>query len=100
MLSWSVTPAPLRIIGPWLRWKLLVDERHQRRGGREGAVTLVADIVRANGAAEPLTSCGPGDDGPEPFYGRIGFRPTGELDENAEIILALDLDPPNQSSSR
>ena len=100
MLSWNVTPEPPRIIGPWFLWKLLVDERHQRRGYGREAVRLVADIVRANGAAEPLTSCGPGDDGPEPFYGRIGFRPTGELDENAEIILALDLDPPNQSSSR
>jgi hypothetical protein len=30
---------------------------------------------------------------PEPFYRRIGFTPTGELDENGEIILALSLDP-------
>jgi diamine N-acetyltransferase len=49
--------------------------------------------VRANGAAELLTSCVPGDGGPEPFYRRIGFSPTGELDENGEIILALDLRP-------
>jgi diamine N-acetyltransferase len=100
MLSWNVTPEPPRIIGPWFLWKLLVDERHQRRGYGREAVSLVADIVRANGAAELLTSCVPGDDGPEPFYRRIGFRPTGELDENAEIILALDLGPQNQSSSR
>jgi hypothetical protein len=37
--------------------------------------------------------CGLADDGPEPFYRRIGFTPTGELDENGEIILALKLDP-------
>jgi len=53
----------------------------------------VADVVRANGAAEPLTSCFPADDGPERFYRRIGFTATGELDENGEIILALRLDP-------
>ena len=36
MLSWNVTPDPPRIIGPWFLWKLLIDERHQRRGyGRE-----------------------------------------------------------------
>jgi diamine N-acetyltransferase len=91
MLSWNVTPEPPRIIGPWFLWKLLVDERHQRRGYGREAVRLVADIVRGNGAAELLTSCVPGDGGPEPFYRRIGFSPTGELDENGEIILALGL---------
>ena len=100
MLSWNVTPEPPQIIGPGFLWKLLVDERHQRRGYGRQAVRLVADIVRANGATEVLTSCVPGVDGPEPFYRRIGFRPTGEVDENAETILALDLDPPSQSSSR
>jgi len=91
MLSWNVTPDPPRIIGPWFLWKLLVDERHQRRGYGRQAVQLVANIVRANGAAELLTSCVVGDGGPEPFYRRVGFSPTGELDENGEIILALDL---------
>ena len=100
MLSWNVEPEPPRIIGPWFLWKLLLDERHQRRGYGREAVGLIADIVRANGAAELLTSCVPGGDGPESFYRRIGFRPTGEVDDNAEIILALDLDPENQSSSR
>jgi diamine N-acetyltransferase len=100
MLSWNVTPEPPRIIGPWFLWKLLVDDRHQRRGYGREAVRLVSDIVCANGAAELLTSCVPGDEGPERFYRRIGFRPTGELDENAEIILALDLGAQSQSSKR
>jgi diamine N-acetyltransferase len=91
MLSWNVTPEPPRIIGPWFLWKLLVDKRHQGRGYGRAAVRIVADIVRANGAAELLTSCVPGDDGPERFYLRIGFTPTGELDENGEIILALNV---------
>jgi diamine N-acetyltransferase len=93
MLSWDVTPDPPRIIGPWFLWKLLIDERHQLHGYGREAVRLVADVVRANGAAELLTSCVPAGDGPEPFYRRIGFTPTGELDENGEIILALRLDP-------
>ena len=91
MLSWNVTPDPPRVIGPWFLWKLLIDERYQRRGYGGETVRLVADIVRADGAAELLTSCIPGDGGPEAFYRRIGFSPTGELDENGEIILALDL---------
>ena len=91
MLSWNVEPVPPRIIGPWFLWKLLVDERRQRRGYGREAVGLIADIVRAHGGTELLTSCIPGADGPERFYRRIGFTPTGELDENGEIILALDL---------
>lgn len=97
MLSWNVTPEPPRIIGPWFLWKLLIDQRHQRRGYGREAVKLVADIVRTNGAAELLTSCVPGDGGPEAFYRRIGFSPTGELDENGEIILALSLGPQSLS---
>jgi diamine N-acetyltransferase len=91
MLSWNVTPKPPRIIGPWFLWKLLIDERHQGRGYGREAVRLVADVVRANGAAELLTSCLLGDDGPERFYRRIGFSPTGDFDEKGEVILALDL---------
>jgi diamine N-acetyltransferase len=93
MLSWNVTPNPPRIIGPWFLWKLLIDERHQRRGYGRAAVELVAEIVRANGAAELLTSCIPAEDGPEPFYRRLGFTRTGDLDENGEAILALRLEP-------
>jgi RimJ/RimL family protein N-acetyltransferase len=99
MLSWNVTPDPPRIIGPWFLWKILIDERHQGRGYGREAVRLVADIVTAHGAAELLTSCLPGDDGPEPFYRHLGFEPTGEYDEKGEVILALPLAAP-QSSSR
>ena len=93
MLSWNVPPQPPRIIGPWFLWKLLIDERYQRRGYGRDAVRLIAEIVRANGAAELLTSCVPAADGPETFYRRLGFVPTGELDENGEVVLALTLAP-------
>ena len=91
MLSWHVTPDPPVIIGPWFLWKILIDERHQGRGYGREALQLVADIVRATGAAELLTSCVPGDDGPEPFYRRLGFAPTGDHDEKGEVILGLQL---------
>ena len=91
MLSWDVAPQPPRIIGPWFLWKLLVDERHQHRGYGREVVRLVARIVRENGGTELLTSCVQAAAGPEPFYRRLGFSPTGEFDENGEVILALDL---------
>jgi len=91
MLSWNVTPDPPRIIGPWVLWKLLIDERYQGRGYGREAVKLVADIARDHGASELLTSHVVGERSPEPFYRQIGFVPTGDQDENGEIVLALSL---------
>jgi GNAT superfamily N-acetyltransferase len=91
MLSWDVTPDPPRIIGPWFLWKLLVDEQHQRRGIGRATVGLVADLVRDSGATTLHVSYVPGEGGPERFYRGLGFRDTGEEDEDGEVILALDL---------
>ena len=91
MLSWNVVPQPPRIIGPWFLWKLLIDERYQRRGYGSEVVKQVARIVHENGGSELLTSCVQASDGPEAFYRRLGFEPTGDFDENGEVILTLKL---------
>jgi GNAT superfamily N-acetyltransferase len=91
MLSWDVEPDPPRIIGPWFLWKLLIDHRLQGRGYGTAIVRHVAELVRAEGATELRTSYNPEPGNPWPFYERLGFRPTGEHDENGEPILALDL---------
>ena len=51
----------------------------------------VAELVRAAGATELLTSYVPEDGGPAGFYQRLGFVPTCEVDVNGEIILRLAL---------
>ena len=89
MLSWDVTPSP-GIYGPWFLWRLLIDERHQRRGLGRSALERIVEIIRVEGATELLTSYVPGDGSPWPFYERFGFVPTGELDGD-EILLRLDL---------
>lgn len=91
MLSWDVEPRPPEIHGPWFLWKLLIDERYQRRGYGSEVVRQVAQLVRAEGATELLTSYVPGDGGPAGFYERLGFVPTGELDVDGEVILRLPL---------
>jgi diamine N-acetyltransferase len=91
MLSWNVEPQPPEIIGPWFLWKLLIDQRHQGRGFGSEVVRQVADLVRAQGATELLTSVVPGDGGPGGFYERLGFVPTGESDINGEAIVRLVL---------
>jgi diamine N-acetyltransferase len=89
MLSWDVTPAP-GIIGPWFLWRLLIDERYQRRGFGRAALEQIVDLVRAHGATELLTSYQPGEGEPWPFYEKFGFVPTGQV-EDGEFVLRLDL---------
>ena len=91
MISWNCEPQPPEIIGPWFLWKLLIDKRYQGRGYGSKAVRQVAELVRAEGAIELLTSFVPGDGGPAGFYERLGFVPTGDLDVNKEVILRLAL---------
>lgn len=91
MISWDVVPDPPEIQGPWFLWKLLIDRRHQGRGYGRQVVQQIADVVHAQGGHELLTSYVPGPGGPEGFYRRIGFTPTGELDPEGEVIMRLVL---------
>ena len=91
MLSWNAVPQPPDIIGPWFLWKLLIDEHHQRHGYGRDVVRLVADLLREQGARELFSSYVAGAGGPWPFYERLGFVETGELDGAGEVIIRLDL---------
>lgn len=91
MLSWNVTPRAPDIIGPWFLWKLIVDERQQGRGIGRAIVAEVVRLIRAEGATELLTSHVIGEGGPDGFYERLGFVPTGAFDSQGERILRLDL---------
>lgn len=91
MVSWDVVPVPDRLWGPYYLWRLLIDAGHQRRGHGAAAVRLVADAVRAAGGETLFTSYVPGAGSPGPFYERLGFVPTGEVDSHGEVHLALDL---------
>src|SRR5688572_541068 len=91
MLSWDVTPQPPDIIGPWFLWKLIVDESHQRRGIGRAIVREVVRLIRAEGATELFTSHVVAEGGPDGFYERLGFVPTGAFDPQGERILRLDL---------
>jgi GNAT superfamily N-acetyltransferase len=88
MLSWKARKGPYR--GRHFLWRLLIDERHQRRGIGRAVLTQIVELVRADGGTELLTSYEPGKGEPWPFYQRFGFRPTGEIDDG-EIVLRLPL---------
>jgi GNAT superfamily N-acetyltransferase len=91
MISWDVPPNPPEIIGPWYLWKLIVDRRYQSRGYGRAIIQKVAEIVRAEGAETLLTSYALGPGNPGPFYQRVGFSPTGDVNVDGEIIVALKL---------
>jgi diamine N-acetyltransferase len=91
MVSWNCQPQPPEIIGPWLLWKLLIDQRYQGRGYATAVVRQIAELVRAEGATELLTSYLPEDEWFAGFCQRLGFVPTGELDDRGEVIVRLGL---------
>ena len=75
-------------------WKLLIDERFQRRGYGTAALDLVAGYFRSKGVLTMWTSAGEGEGSPIPFYERYGFVHDGvheEDDGSREIMLRLDL---------
>ena len=91
MVSWDAEPQPPEITGPWFLWKLLIDERYQGCGYGAEVVRQVAELVRAEGGAELLTSYVPRPGGPAGFYERLGFVPTGDVDGGGEVIMRLSL---------
>lgn len=90
MLSWDADPRLPGIVGPWFLWKLMVAPAAQGTGVGRAVVRQAAAIVKEQGATELLTSCAHGEGSPHGFYVGLGFVPTGEYDDDEEIlVLAL-----------
>ena len=73
----------------WL-WRLMVAGEHQGKGYGRAALELAVEEVRRRGGTELYTSWVDGQGGPEPFYRKLGFEPTGEIDDE-EIVARLVL---------
>ena len=74
---------------PQFLWKLLIDERHQRRGYGTATLDLVVEYFQRRPGVEAITtSAGQGDGSPIPFYERYGFVRTGEV-HDGEVLLRL-----------
>lgn len=73
-------------------WRFMIDGRYQGLGfGRQAMELLIEHVKARPGASALLTSFVPGDGGPEKFYRRLGFEPTGDiLDEEMVMRKALD----------
>jgi len=77
---------------PQYLWRLLIDQRHQRRGYGAAALDLVVEYFRGRPGVEVMwTSCGEGDGSPLGFYERYGFTQTGDRVFDDEILLRLEI---------
>lgn len=72
-------------------WRFMVDARYQRQGIGRAALLQVIEHVRRKGLFKKLAlSYVPAEGGPEKLYLSMGFRPTGEMDED-EVVMELPL---------
>lgn len=75
---------------PQYLWKLLIDERHQRRGFGTATLDLIVEYFRERGRSAMSTSAGQGEGSPVTFYERYGFERTGDS-HGDEIMLRLEI---------
>ena len=68
-------------------WRFMIDARFQRMGyGRQALERLFEHVRTRPGARTIGTSCVDAPGGPGPFYERMGFTYTGEMDEDERVM--------------
>lgn len=72
-------------------WRLNVAAEHQGKGCGRFAVQVVLDEARRRGQNRTTVLWKPGEHGPEEFYLRLGFRPTGQVFHD-QVVGELFLD--------
>jgi diamine N-acetyltransferase len=74
-------------------WRLMVDQKYQRRGIGKEVMRLVLEYVRGRpGIRYFYTSYVPEPGGPGPFYLGLGFEPNGEI-EDGEVVVLYPMHP-------
>ena len=72
-------------------WRFMIDARYQKSNYGRRAMELLIDHVRTRPNAEELyVSYHGGEGGPERFYQKFGFEPTGDI-ESGEILAKMKL---------
>jgi diamine N-acetyltransferase len=72
-------------------WRFMIDARYQGTGVGRRALELLFEHVRKRPGAKVLyTSIVPGEGSPGPFYEKLGFTYTGEVDEG-ELVMRREL---------
>lgn len=72
-------------------WRLMIAGPHQGKGFGRRALELAIERVKARPHVQTMTaSYVPIEGGAGPFYEKLGFRPTGEI-EDGEVAIRLAL---------
>lgn len=72
-------------------WRFMIDARYQGMGfGDRALKLLIAHVKTRPGATELLTSVVQAQGGPQGFYEKLGFKLTGEYDDD-EAVMRLPL---------
>ncbi len=72
-------------------WRLMIDKGYQRMGFGEKAVKLLIERTKSlPNATELVVSIAEGANNPAPFYQRLGFYDTGEIEDD-EFVYKLKL---------
>jgi diamine N-acetyltransferase len=70
-------------------WRFMIAGPHQGKGYGRRAIELLIEYVKTRpGAKELLASYVPIEGGPEGFYRKQGFEPTGEI-HGGEVVIRL-----------
>lgn len=81
-------------------WRFMIDERYQGLGyGRKALNLLIQHVKTRPAATEIKVSYVPKDGNPGPFYAKLGFTETGEV-EGDEKVMKLTLTYENDDSPK
>ena len=68
-------------------WRFMVDKAYQGKGyGREAMLQVVEHVRSLPGAKELYLSYVPSQGNPGSFYRKLGFKETGEWDEDEKVM--------------
>ena len=74
--------------GAWWVIRLMIDRDHQGQGyGRAAMEALIALMAERVGCAEIVTSVNPANAVAAGLYASLGFRPTGEIEDDEPLMV-------------
>jgi diamine N-acetyltransferase len=74
--------------GAWWVIRLMIDRAQQGNGyGRAAMEAVIAMMVERVGCAEIVTSFNPANEVAARLYASLGFRPTGEIEDDEPLVL-------------
>jgi diamine N-acetyltransferase len=78
--------------------RLMIDQKHQRRGyGRAATLKVIERMRKITDCRAIYLSFVPENTGAEKLYSSLGFEKTGQTDQSGEIVMRLNLETEDQA---